>query len=451
MNNRAKILRHLSYQLPNNPKTYLYLFVSSIVSIFAIALFLELADFSQNLFKYLNADIPYLSLALTPAVFAAIVYFDKNSLSFFGGSGVPQLIAATDSRNKKIRLILLSFKIAIGKIFLVSFSVLGGASVSFGGPSVHIGSSIFYNFSHRIKLKRKLLINAIIAMGGSVGLIVAFNAPIAGFLFAFEEIGRNLKKQALVLIAIVIFISYMIASIYHGKTPYLANLDNLYFDIANIWRLIPLVIITGILGALFAKLALNLISKFVFAKNSKVVIFAIVCGLIVGSINSINIHASGSGEREIVMMLSGDKLGYEYIFAKFISSLASFASTIAGGLFMTSISIGAAIGSELSDFYQQIDMQVMVLFGMVSYLSAVIRTPLAAAFLVLEMSGSLELILPSLLIAFVSSYISKQISKKPIYEALADYYLKASNQKGFTTTKITTANNIRTGNSLNQR
>jgi len=427
MNNRAKIRKHLIHQLPNNPKTYLYLLVSSIVSVCAIIVFLELADFSQYLFKDLNAEIPYLSLVLTPIVFGSIVYFDKNFPGFIGGSGVPQLIAATDSRNKKIRLLLLSFEVAISKIFLVSMAVLGGASVSFGGPSVHVGSSIFYNFSHKIKLKRKLFINAIIAMGGSVGLIVAFNAPIAGFLFAFEEIGRNLKKQALILIAIIVFISYMVASLYHGKEPYLANLDNLYFDISNIWQLTPLVLITGILGAIFAKLALNLISKFVFTKNSKVVVFAVICGLIVGVINSINIHASGSGEKEILMMLSGEKLGYEYIIAKFLASLASFASTIAGGLFMTSLSIGSTIGSELSSFYQQIDTQVLIIFGMISYLSAVIRTPLTATFLALEMSGSLELILPGLIVAFASSYISKQISKKPIYEALADNYLKAQN------------------------
>ena len=406
---RAKITRFLAHQLPNKPAIYLYLLLASIVSVVAIITFLELANSAQHLFKDLNTSLPYLSLLLTPAVFATIVYLDQKTPEFIGGSGVPQLIAATDSRNKKIRPLLLSFKIAISKLLLVSFAVLGGASVSFGGPSVHIGGSIFYHFFHKTQLKKKLFINGIIAMGGSVGLIVAFNAPIAGFLFAFEEIGRHLKKQALILIAIVVLFSYLLASLYHGDAPYLGKVNHLYFDIINLWQL-----------------ALTLITRFVFIKNSKVIIFAIICGLIVGTINSINADTSGSGEKELLILLSGESLGYEFIVAKFAASLASFASTIAGGLFMTSLTIGGAIGAEMSSFYQQVDLQTLVLFGMISYLSAVIRTPLTATFLVLEMTGSMDLILPGLIVAFVASYISKQISKQPIYEALADNYLKAT-------------------------
>ena len=426
MSTRTKISKQILYQLPKNPKTYLYILLSTLASVLAIAFFLELANNAQHIFKKLNNSTSYLTLVLTPIAFALILYFDKKTTGFIGGSGIPQLIAATDSRNRELRLLLLSFKIAISKIFLVAFAVLAGASVSFGGPSVHVGGSIFYNFSHKIQIKKKLFINAIIAMGGSVGLIMAFNAPMAGFLFAFEEIGRNLKRQALILIAIVVFIAYFLGSFYHGNSPYFSDLNHSYFDLLDTWKLLPIILISSVLGAFFAKLALYLIKTFVFSKNTNVIIFAIICGLVVAVVNVINNNAAGSGENEILMLLSGEKLGYEFILAKFVASLASFASTIAGGLFMTSMSIGAAIGSELSSLYQQIDMQVLVLFGMISYLSAVIRTPLTAAFLVLEMTHSLELILPGVLIAYISGYVSKQISKTPIYEALAQNYLSQS-------------------------
>jgi H+/Cl- antiporter ClcA len=75
--------------------------------------------------------------------------------------------------------------------------LLGGAPIGIEGPSIHIGGSIFYGFNRFIKLKRKFLIHALIAIGGSAGLIVAFNAPIAGVLFAYEEIGRNCPEPAI--------------------------------------------------------------------------------------------------------------------------------------------------------------------------------------------------------------------------------------------------------------
>ncbi|VVM22481.1 hypothetical protein BSPWISOXPB_3663 [uncultured Gammaproteobacteria bacterium] len=67
--------------------------------------------------------------------------------------------------------------------------------------------------------------------------------------------------------------------------------------------------------------------------------------------------------------------------------------------------------------------------AMIGYLSAVIRAPLTSTFVVLEMTLSLHLLIPGLVVAFVASFISKQIYKQPIYEALADNYLKLSKSK----------------------
>jgi H+/Cl- antiporter ClcA len=90
---------------------------------------------------------------------------------------------------------------------------------------------------------------------------------------------------------------------------------------------------------------------------------------------------------------------------------------------MTSISIGAGIGSEISNIYQHISPQVIIIMAMVAYLSGVIRAPLTSAFLVLEMTNSLNLLLPAIIVAFVSDKTSKQISEQPIYEAIAYNYL----------------------------
>jgi len=417
--------RYLSYQFPNEIKTYASLLLASIASVIVITFFLEVSDYAQHSFKNLIGANPYLSFIITPIVFVGIVYVAKYYCHYVQGSGIPQLIAATDSRNKSIREQLLSFRIALGKIGFIFLGMLGGAPIGIEGPSIHIGGSIFYGFNRFIKLNRKFLIHALIAIGGSAGLIVAFNAPIAGFLFAYEEIGRKLKKQALILIAIMSGIVYLFAIMYRGDVNYLTNLSAYSLELTLVWQLLPLAILAGILGGLFSKTTLFLINKFITHSKLKVIIIAVVLGFIVASFNYLSTgQVAGSGKDEVLLMLGGTGLGLDFVAMKYFATLTSLASTIPGGLFMPSISIGAGIGSEAASFYTQIDTQVIIIMAMIADLSAVIRAPLTSVFVILEMTTTLHLLIPGLMIAFIANWISKQIFAQPIYEALADNYLK---------------------------
>jgi Chloride channel protein EriC len=417
--------RYLSHQFPNEIKTYASLLLASIASVIVITFFLEVSDYAQHSFKNLIGANPYLSFIITPIVFVGIVYVAKYYCHYVQGSGIPQLIAATDSRNKSIREQLLSFRIALGKIGFIFLGMLGGAPIGIEGPSIHIGGSIFYGFNRFIKLNRKFLIHALIAIGGSAGLIVAFNAPIAGFLFAYEEIGRKLKKQALILIAIMSGIVYLFAIMYRGDANYLTNLSAYSLELTLAWQLLPLAILAGVLGGLFSRSTLFLINKFITHSRLKVVIIAVVLGFIVASFNYLSTgQIAGSGKDEVLLMLGGTSLGLDFVAMKYFATLTSLASTIPGGLFMPSISIGAGIGSEVAGFYTQIDTQVIIIMAMIAYLSAVIRAPLTSVFVILEMTTTLHLLIPGLMIAFIANWISKQIFAQPIYEALADNYLK---------------------------
>lgn len=417
--------RYLSYQFPNKIKTYASLLLASIASVIVITFFLEVSDYAQHSFKNLIGANPYLSFVITPIVFASIVYVAKYYCHYVQGSGIPQLIAATDSRNKSFREQLLSFRIALGKIVFIFLGMLGGAPIGIEGPSIHIGGSIFYGFNRFIKLNRKFLIHALIAIGGSAGLIVAFNAPIAGFLFAYEEIGRKLKKQALILIAIISGIVYLFAIMYRGDANYLTNLSAYSLELTLVWQLLPLAILAGVLGGLFSKTTLFLINKFITHSKLKVITIAVVLGFIVASFNYLSTgQIAGSGKEEVLLMLGGTGLGLDFVAMKYFATLTSLASTIPGGLFMPSISIGAGIGSEVASFYTQIDVQVIIIMAMIAYLSAVIRAPLTSVFVILEMTTTLHLLIPGLMIAFIANWISKQIFAQPIYEALADNYLK---------------------------
>ena len=421
--------RYLAYQFPNEAKTYLSLIFASFVSVVAITFFLDSSDYAHHQYKILTAQSPYLNFILTPITFALVIYFTKYYCHFVQGSGIPQLIAATDSRNKKIREQLLSFRIALGKIGFIFLAMLSGAPIGIEGPSIHIGGSIFYGFNYFLKLKRKFLIHSLIAIGGSAGLIVAFNAPIAGFLFAYEEIGRKLKKQALILIALVSALVYYFAVLYRGSDAYLSSLSLELFNLNLIWQLIPLAIITGVLGGIFSRTTLYLINKLITHNKLKILITAFIFGFIIALFNYLSEgQISGSGREEVLLILSGETLGVDFAIMKYFATLGSFASAIPGGVFMPSISIGAGIGSELATYYTQINAQIIIIMAMIAYLSAVIRAPLTSVFVILEMTTTLQLLIPGLLVAFIANIVSKQIYKTPIYEALAENFLKLNNK-----------------------
>ena len=275
---------------------------------------MSVSGFSQHIFKTFIVEHPALNFIITPITFVAIIYFAKQYCHFVQGSGIPQLIAATNSHNKSIREQLLSFRVAIGKIGFIFLAMLGGASIGIEGPSIHIGGSIFYGFNQFIKLKRKLLIHSLIAIGGSVGLIVAFNTPIAGMLFAYEEIGRKLKKQALILIAIVSAMVYLFAIIYRGNTPYLGDLSSHSFDLSLIWQLLPLAIVAGFFGGLFSRATLYLIKKFIAHTKTKVIVIALLLGAIVAIFNYLSAgQIAGSGHTEVLQMLNNKALGLDFI------------------------------------------------------------------------------------------------------------------------------------------
>ncbi len=203
------------------------------------------------------------------------------------------------------------------------------------------------------------------------------------------------------------------------------DLSNLSFDLTLIWQLLPLTVVVGILGGLFSRITLYFVQKLIINSKIKVLVMALGVGMIVAFFNYLSKgQIAGSGHTEVLQVLNSQSLGLDFVVMKFFAVLTSFVSTLPGGVFMPSISIGAGIGAEASHFYTQIDTQVIMLIAMIGYLSAVIRAPLTSAFVILEMTMSLHLLIPALVVALIASFVSKQIQHQPIYEALADRFSK---------------------------
>lgn len=104
----------------------------------------------------------------------------------------------------------------------------------------------------------------------------------------------------------------------------------------------------------------------------------------------------------------------------------SFTSGAAGGVFAPSLSAGASIGSTFAGFMNlsPTDSNLIILSGMVGFLTGVTRTPFTAAILVLEMTDRHSVIFHLMLSGIVANLVSYLIDKRSFYDHMRNEYLQ---------------------------
>ena len=155
--------------------------------------FAELADIAQHMFKQVTGIAgwtAYLPLVITPAGFALSAYLAITLFPNSQGSGIPQAIAARHLTDDDDRERLLSLKMAAGKILLTVLGLLSGASIGREGPTVQVGASLMLQAA---RVGGMAHARGLILAGSAAGVAAAFNTPLAGIVFAIEEMGRLLS------------------------------------------------------------------------------------------------------------------------------------------------------------------------------------------------------------------------------------------------------------------
>jgi len=205
----------------------------------------------SNLYIWFNFIIPPFGLSLT--AWLTFRFFPGSE-----GSGIPQVKTALEvpfSLNDRIQLV--SLRIAIGKIFLPIMGLLSGASVGFGGPATHVGASLMVSVGKLANFPVHYMSKGLLLAGSAAGFAAMFTAPLAGIMFAIEEMGRTLEERisSLVLSAII-FSGITAYSILHHTIYFAENTLSLPFGKA--WLAIPLCgVAGGVLGALFSFIIVN--------------------------------------------------------------------------------------------------------------------------------------------------------------------------------------------------
>lgn len=344
------------------------------------------------------------------------------------GSGIPQVEGEIAGRLSKNWKRVLPAKFAGGFLCM-----LGGLSLGREGPSIQLGAMAGQGISRALgrgKREEKFLMTC----GASAGLSAAFHAPLAGMMFAVEEIHKTFSIPILLPVMTASVTADYIASHILGLDPVFRFQITEYLPQNYYWLLILLGILVGVSGVFYnwgMLKAQELYRKIPFMKETGRLLIAFLTAGVLGIVMP---WVLGSGSGLIVSLTQGEMvLGMVVLtlVMKFLFSAVSFGSGAPGGIFFPLLILGALIGAVFAmagvEFFGLAPVYVnnFVLLGMTGFFTAIVRAPLTGIILLFEMSGSISQML-SLSIVSVTAYIVATLMRsEPIYDSLLKRILKA--------------------------
>lgn len=389
-----------------------------------------LADQAIEFFARLTERAPYVALIVTPAGFALSAFLARRYFPNCQGSGIQQAIAARQLSSHAARHRLVSLRLAVGKILLTLLGLLCGASIGREGPTVQVGASVMFAVGGLSAVRQRGLILA----GAAAGLAAAFNTPLAGIVFAIEEMSRSFEQRASGLIIACILAAGITAVFLLGNYTYFgATAETLRSPTE--WLAVPVCgVIGGLMGGLFSRILIAVAGGLPGRPGAWIkrfpVGFATACGLAVAVLGLLSAgHTFGSGYEEARGLLKGSEaLPPQFGILKFLATTLSSISGIPGGLFSPSLAVGSGFGANIAELLTGAPFGPIVLLGMVGYFSGVVQAPITAFVIVTEMTDNHAMLMPLMATAMVAYLSSRLVCSEGVYHALARGFVAAAGE-----------------------
>jgi len=313
-----------------------------------------------------------------------------------------------------------------------------GGSVGAEAPIVLTGSSIGSAIGRFFKLNYKN-ITLLIGCGAAGAVSGIFKAPVAGIVFTLEILMLDLTISSIVPLLISSVTAATVAYFLMGDKV-LLNFNIVgAFNISNIpWYLI-LGIISGVISLYFSKMTLFLEGSYSKIKNSYLRL--ILGGIVLGGMIYLFPPFFGEGYDTLMNLLQGntDSIYGSSIFSQYSDSflaiilfmsglvilkvVASSSTNGAGGvggIFAPTLFIGGINGfvvASLLKKFTDVDLpdNRFVLVGMAGMMAGVMHAPLTAIFLIAEMTGGYNLLIPLILTSTVAFITTRSFEKHSIY------------------------------------
>jgi H+/Cl- antiporter ClcA len=406
-------------------KTRIALWLAAGVAGTVVAGFAELSDLVQASFFPLYEGSAWLPFLLTPASGMAVVWLTIRYFNGIQGSGIPQVIAATRlvSAGHPVTS-LVSLRIAFGKVALGAVALFGGFSAGREGPSVQVAASILHSAHGALPFRRALREADLILAGGAAGIAAAFNTPLAGIVFAIEELSRRLESRTSGVLISSVVIAGLVAIAFEGDYKYFGALHVGVISWTILWPIVFCGFVAGIAGGIFSRLLL-LPQKYATRplwqwRARHPVLFAGICGLVVALIGWFSGGVTfGSGYAITSSALAGTAtLGWGEPIAKFAATVASYYSGIPGGIFAPCLAIGAGLGFDIAQILGFAGTHPIVALCMAAFLAAVTQSPITASVIVMEMIDNHGMVISLMAVALIAKAVSSRFGPE-LYQQLA--------------------------------
>jgi chloride channel protein, CIC family len=337
------------------------------------------------------------------------------------GSGVQRVEAAFSGEVK-----LAPYSIVPVKFFGGLIAMGSGLALGREGPTVQMGASLSRLISHAL-VRDDQDLRVIGAAGAGAGLAVAFNAPIGGSVFVFEELTSNFTPWLLVATLAAASVAVSIMRLILGNALDFAVQQ---VSVTQSWRVAPFLVLgalLGAVGALFNAATVGLLRLSDRISRISSITRAAIIGATVGLVAWFAPALVGGGDN-LTQAVLADRFAVGSLvaifLARFILGPWSYAACAPGGIFAPLLVLGASSGAlfagMLNHYVPTLGLSpvAFAVVGMATLFSASVRAPLTGIILTVEMTGRGDLTLALLGASLVAMVIAMLLKSDPIYVTL---------------------------------
>ena len=380
------------------------------------------------MFEWLHHLRGYWWAFLLPAAGAAISsIFLEKFVKEAAGHGVPEVIYSVSRYGGLLRM-----RSSFSRLISSCLTIGSGGSAGPEAPVVMSGAAIGSNIARFFALNDRQRVT-LVGCGAAGAISSIFNAPIAGLVFTVEVILGEWSAINIIPIAIASVAGTEISRLLQGNQ---IAFEHVRFDIAfiDIMACIGLAVLCAGTSVTLTRL-LKGMGRTAGSITAPLWLKAAGGGCVVGLIGMLMPEVLGEGYHYIQAMIGGTfSTGLGFVALAVIAKMAATAFTLgwggSGGIFAPCLVIGSLTGlvfhRAMVAIWPQVDWVAegcFALLGMAGLVSGMLQAPLTAIFLVVEISGGYEVILPLILVSAVSTTLCHYLEP-------ASYYLKELVERG---------------------
>ena len=335
------------------------------------------------------------------------------------GHGVPEVIYSISRRGG-----LLRFRSSYSRLVSCLLTIASGGSAGPEAPVVISGGALGSNIASFFNLKERQR-SVLVGCGASAAIAAIFNAPMAGIAFTLETILGEWSQVNLIPIATASVAGTEVSRLLHGdQIPFQSR--PLHFDAKDLLVCTLLAVFSAGVAVLLVR-TLRTVEKRSSRFHLPGWALALAGGVLVGIIGIWMPFALGEGY-EATRLAIGNLFpaGLAFVLFALAAKVATTSLTLgtggSGGLFAPCLAIGALTGLSFHRVLAQVlpagrwpEGGLFALLGMAGVMSSVLQAPMTGIFLIVEITGGYDVLLPVVLVSVLSATVSQFFEPHSVY------------------------------------